>query len=104
MRGSPQVWREFRFALLVPATVYDAGAEGEEMMLQGVADVCYRTERGLVVADFKTDCIRPGEEQQRAEEYRAQLWAYSEALSRVLEEPVCRRVLYFFATGAEVEL
>ena len=104
MRGSPQVWREFRFALLVPATVYDAGAEGEEMMLQGVADVCYRTERGLVVADFKTDCIRPGEELQRAEEYRAQLWAYSEALSRVLEKPVCRRVLYFFATGAEVEL
>lgn len=73
-------------------------------MLQGVADVCYWTEQGLVVADFKTDHIRPGQESARAEQYRAQLWAYSQALSRVLEEPVCRRVLYFFSTGAEVEL
>ena len=95
---------KFRFALLVPATVYDPRAEGEEMMLQGVADVCCRTEQGRVVADFKTDHIRSGEERQRAEQYRIQLWAYSEALSRVLGEPVCRRVLYFFATGTEVEL
>ena len=104
MKNARQVWREFRFALLVPATVYDPRAEGEEMMLQGVADVCCRTEQGLVVADFKTDHIRSGEERQRAEQYRTQLWAYSEALSRVLGEPVCRRVLYFFATGTEVEL
>ena len=104
MKNAQQVWREFRFALLVPATVYDPRAEGEEMMLQGVADVCCRTEQGLVVADFKTDHIRSGEERQRAEQYRIQLWAYSEALSRVLGEPVCRRVLYFFATGTEVEL
>ncbi len=104
LKNALQVWREFRFALLVPATVYDVRAEGEEMMLQGVADVCYWTEQGLVVADFKTDHIRPGQESARAEQYRAQLWAYSQALSRVLEEPVCRRVLYFFSTGAEVEL
>ena len=104
LKNARQVWREFRFALLVPATVYDPRAEGEEMMLQGVADVCCRTEQGLVVADFKTDHIRSGEERQRAEQYRTQLWAYSEALSRVLGEPVCRRVLYFFATGTEVEL
>ena len=104
LKNARQVWREFRFALLVPATVYDPRAEGEEMMLQGVADVCCRTEQGLVVADFKTDHIRSGEERLRAEQYRTQLWAYSEALSRVLGEPVCRRVLYFFATGTEVEL
>jgi ATP-dependent helicase/nuclease subunit A len=104
MRGSEQVWREFRFALLVPASVYDPRVQGEEMMLQGVADACFRTAEGLVVADFKTDRLQPGEEADRAERYRAQLEAYSLALSRVLEEPVCRRVLYFFSTGAQVEL
>ena len=66
--------------------------------------MCVTAQSGVLWWRIKTDCIRPGEELQRAEEYRAQLWAYSEALSRVLEEPVCRRVLYFFATGAEVEL
>ena len=104
MKNAPQVWREFRFALLVSAALYDPQAQGEEMMLQGVADVCYRTEQGLVVADFKTDRLASGQEAERAERYRPQLKAYSDALSRVLEEPVCRRVLYFFSNGAEVEV
>ena len=104
MRSAVQVWREFRFALLVPAEVYDPRVRGEEMMLQGVADVCFRTEKGIAVADFKTDYLHPGEEKARAERYRAQLEAYSLALSRVLEAPVCRRILYFFSTGAEVEI
>ena len=104
VRSAEQVWREFRFALLVPAEVYDPRVRGEEMMLQGVADVCFRTEEGIAVADFKTDYLHPGEEKARAERYRAQLEAYSLALSRVLEAPVCRRILYFFSTGAEVEI
>lgn len=73
-------------------------------MLQGVADACFRTAEGLVVADFKTDRLQPGEEIERAERYRPQLEAYSLALSRVLEEPVCRRVLYFFSTGVQLDL
>ena len=104
MRGAVQVWRGFRFALLVPASIYDPRVQGEEMMLQGVADACFRTAEGLVVADFKTDRLQPGEEIERAERYRQQLEAYSLALSRVLEEPVCRRVLYFFSTGVQVDL
>jgi len=56
------------------------------------------------VADFKTDRLQPGEEIERAERYRPQLEAYSLALSRVLEEPVCRRVLYFFSTGVQLDL
>lgn len=104
MRGAVQVWREFRFALLVPASIYDPRVQGEEMMLQGVADACFRTAEGLVVADFKTDRLQPGEEIERAERYRPQLEAYSLALSRVMEEPVCRRVLYFFSTGVQLDL
>lgn len=104
IRRATRVWREYRFALLVPASLYDPTVQGEEMMLQGIADVCYRTENGLVVADFKTDRIRPGEENERAAQYRTQLEAYSHALSRVLEEKVTRRVLYFFQTGKAVEI
>ena len=40
----------------------------------------------------------------RAEAYRGQLQAYSDALSRIMEKPVTRRVLYFFACGAEISL
>ncbi len=96
------VWREYRFSVLTPATVYDPDAGGEEMLLQGVADCVFDTPRGLVIVDFKTDRIRPGEEKARALTYKAQMEAYTSALSRVLERPVSERILYFFSTGAEM--
>ena len=105
IRESRHVLREYRFALLVPAAVYELQAEqGEELLLQGVVDCCFETDDGLVVVDFKTDRIRPGEEMQRAEVYRPQLEAYAHALEQVLEKSVCRKVLWFFATGSAVTL
>lgn len=92
------------FALLMPAALYDPAVEGEELMLQGVVDCAFRTGEGLVVVDFKTDRLASGEEPQRAEEYRPQLEAYAQALERVMEEKVCRKVLYFFSTGATINL
>ena len=105
IRGSALVLREYRFALLVPATVYDPRADAaEEMMLQGVVDCCFETEEGLVIVDFKTDRIRPGEEAERAEVYRPQLEAYAHALEQVLEKKVCRKMLWFFTTDSAVNL
>ena len=105
IRRAEQVYREYRFSLLLPAALYDPAAEPEdELMLQGVVDCAFRTEQGLVIVDFKTDRIRPEEAPARAELYRPQLTAYSQALSRVLETPVAEMVLYFFAPGCEVRL
>ena len=98
IRRAEQVYREYRFSLLLPAALYDPAAEPEdELMLQGVVDCAFRTEQGLVIVDFKTDRIRPEEAPARAELYRPQLTAYSQALSWVLETPVAEMVLYFFA-------
>ena len=91
--------------MLVDAADYDpAGEPGEKVLLQGVVDCAFRTEEGLVIVDFKTDRIRPEEAPARAELYRPQLTAYSQALSRVLETPVAEMVLYFFAPGCQVTL
>lgn len=105
IRAAKKVWREYRFHLLVSAAWVDPRlAAEEEMMLQGVVDCCFETEEGLVVVDFKTDRIRPGQETERAETYRAQLEAYAHALSQVLEKPVRHKILYFFATNSEISL
>ena len=104
IRKAKQVWREYRFHLLVDASGYDPRVTGEEMMLQGVVDCCFETEEGLTVVDFKTDRIRPGEEAERAERYRPQLEAYAHAVSKVLEKPVSHKILYFFATNREISL
>ena len=105
IREGRNLLREYRFALLVPASMYDKSMDHtEEMMLQGVVDCCYETDEGLVIVDFKTDRIRPGEEAERTEVYRPQQEAYAHALEQVLEKKVASRILYFFATGREVAL
>ena len=104
IRNAPRLWREYRFALLTDAGIYDGDAAGEEMLLQGVADCVFETESGLAVVDFKTDRVQTAEVQRRAEVYRAQLDAYAGALSRILERPVTESILYFFACGEEISL
>ena len=83
---------------------FPGDVSGDEVLLQGAVDCFFETAEGLTVVDFKTDRLLPGEEAARAEEYRPQLTAYSDVLARIFEKPVCRRVLYFFATNACVDL
>ena len=68
-------------------------------------DCCFEQPDGsLAVVDFKTDRVSGEALRRRAEQYRPQLTAYSDALTRVLERPVTRRVLYFLHTGMAVEV
>ena len=104
IRQARQVWREYRFALLMPATLYDPAAEGEELMLQGVVDCAFRTGRGLWWWTSRPTVWLPARSRSGRREYRPQLEAYAQALERVMEEKVCRKVLYFFSTGATINL
>ena len=101
---SPQMEREFKFSMLVPAADYYPNAEvGEEVLLQGVVDCWFVEEDGTVtVLDFKTDRVSEATVEQRAKEYRPQLEAYSRALSQALERPVGRCTLWFFSLGEEI--
>lgn len=103
--ASPRLEREYKFSILTNARRCFADApEGEQVLLQGVIDCFFASEDGWTVIDFKTDRLRPGEEQARAEEYRTQVEAYSSALEEITGRPVMRRVLWFFATGTAVFL
>ncbi len=106
IRQGRDVLREYRFTLLMDARAYDpAAAEGERILLQGVVDCCFTTDEGVTVVDFKTDHVGSTEElRRRAEGYRPQLEAYSQALERVLERPVIRRTLYFLRPGKAVDI
>ncbi len=105
IRQAEKVLREYRFTLLVDARRYEpAAAPEDKVLLQGVVDCCFQDEAGLHVVDFKTDRVEGEAVQARAQLYRPQLTAYSEALTRVLGETVTERVLYFLHTGQTVEL
>jgi len=96
--------REFKFSLLVDAAQYFSDADGEEILLQGVVDLWFEDEDGVTVVDFKSDRILPGQEREKAEEYRPQLTAYSRALQTILGVERVKTVLWFFKTAAAVEL
>ena len=99
------MWREYRFALLTDAALYDPEAAGEELLLQGVVDCAFEPEEGgLVVVDFKTDHVFGDALSERARRYRPQLEAYALALGKVLEKEVTEKVLYFFQTNSAVNL
>ena len=104
MAASPVCRREFKFSILTPASAYFSNGGEEELLLQGVVDAWFEEEDGVTIVDFKSDRVSPGGERSRAEEYRPQLDAYSSALSTILNRPVKRRVLWFFATDTPVEL
>ena len=104
IRRARRVWREYRFTLLTDAALYDPRVAGEELMLQGVVDCAFETAEGLVVVDFKTDCVTAEQQAQRAEGYRPQLEAYALALGQVLEKEVSEKLLYFFHTNSTVKL
>ena len=91
-------------SVLVSALDYFPEGRGEELLLQGVIDAWFEEGDAITVVDFKSDRVSPGGERARAEEYRPQLAAYSQALSSILGRPVNRQVLWFFATDTAVEL
>lgn len=102
-----QVRREFKFSVLVPASVYYGEAAQmpeEEVLLQGVIDCLIETPEGFTVVDFKTDRVTADSAADRAESYREQLDAYRLAVETVFEKPVLRQVLFFLAIGAEIEV
>ena len=90
--------REFRFSLLCPARRwFPESPAGEEILLQGVVDLCIEEGGALTIVDFKTDArIEP-------QEHAAQLAAYAEAMSRILQKPVRGAVLWYIRKRRAVE-
>ena len=105
LMDSVSLRREFKFSILAPAgRYYKAAGEGEQVLLQGVVDCYFETLEGITVVDFKTDRVTAKTVHERAESYRPQLEAYSQALAEITGKPVVRRALWFFALDQAVEV
>lgn len=105
VQQAARVQQEFKFSVLVPAEDYAPGTQGEQVLLQGVIDCWFRDENGdVTILDFKSDCIKPETKQTVAETYRPQLDAYAKALSMMLEQPIKRKILWFFALDEGFEI
>ena len=73
-----------------------------DQILEGIVDLLYRDDDGLVIVDYKTDAVPTSALATRVDFYRPQMAAYAAALTAAAGAPVARCVLLFLSpTGAE---
>ncbi len=95
------LFKEQPFVLGIPANrLREQYPETETVLIQGVIDVFFYEEDGIVLADYKTD--RVGTAQELIDRYRAQLEYYQLALEQITGKPVKERYLYSFALQTEI--
>ncbi len=96
--------REFKFSILEDGARFDPSLSGEQVLLQGVVDCALIQEDGLTVIDFKTDRVTEETVSAVAKGYRPQVEAYADAMERIYQKRVKRKLLYFFRLNRFVEL
>ena len=100
-----RLYREKPFILGKPAAEVDPSNGPEDVvMIKGVIDNFFLEDDGIILIDYKTDRIRPGEEQVLADRYRTQLIYYAAALENAFKRPVKEMYLYSFVLGKVIEV
>lgn len=100
-RAQGALFKEQPFVLGIPANrLREQYPETETVLIQGVIDVFFYEEDGIVLADYKTD--RVGTAQELIDRYRAQLEYYQLALEQITGKRVKERYLYSFALQTEI--
>ncbi len=85
---SDEVYREYEFI-----------TEQDGTILQGIVDLLFVEQDGIVLLDYKTT---RGNEEELGEQYREQLRLYAAALNRRFEKKVKEAIIYSLYLGKEV--
>ncbi|WP_026665137.1 helicase-exonuclease AddAB subunit AddA [Butyrivibrio sp. FC2001] len=95
--------RESPFMLGIEANKIDAEfPESERVLIQGIIDVWFEEDDGLVLLDYKTDKVREGRE--LVDRYSVQLDYYQKALESITHKTVKERIIYSFTLGETISL
>lgn len=90
-----KLYREQPFVMGVAASrLGEDFPDSESVLIQGIIDVFFEEEDGLVLMDYKTDSV--SSLQELWNRYETQLDYYSEALTKLMGKPVKERILYSF--------
>ncbi len=102
-----KVYKEYAFTVALSLRemnpeIPEKEAEGETIIIEGVADCAFVEDGELVIVDFKTD--RASDESVLIEHYKEQLSVYRRCLSEVIGLPVKETVIYSFSLGKTIEI
>lgn len=90
-----RLYREQPFVMAVSASrLGQEFPDSESVLIQGIIDVFFEEEDGIVLLDYKTDAVSSMKELWNR--YETQLDYYSQALLKLTKKPVKERILYSF--------
>lgn len=75
----------------------------EVTILQGVIDVYFKEDDGIVLIDYKTDYATEENMEEIKIRYEKQLYYYTEALERMTGLPVKEKYIYLFSNGRVIQ-
>jgi len=104
MLTSKSINREVPFNIEIPCyelyrEMGDAVCHGETILLQGVIDCYFEEPDGIVLVDYKTDYVSPGNFEMIKERYRVQIYYYARALEMLSGKKVKEKYIYLFWNG-----
>ncbi len=103
-RDASMLRQEQPFCLKLSAKEAGLNESEENVIVQGVIDMCFVENGSWIIVDYKTDRVQPDEAQEAAKKYSVQLSLYSKALSRITHIPVSQAFIYYLAVGEAVLL
>ncbi|MGN0465967.1 MAG: helicase-exonuclease AddAB subunit AddA [Lachnospiraceae bacterium] len=90
--------KERQFMIGMPMREIELDKDSEEFVLiQGIIDLYFEEEDGIVIIDYKTDFIPEGEEAAWISRYKTQLLYYKRALEQMTGKKVKETYLYAFS-------
>jgi ATP-dependent helicase/nuclease subunit A len=92
-RRARRVWRELPL-------VFPDGSD----LIEGVIDLVFEEEAGLVIVDYKTDRIAPEQAVAQAAHHAPQLQLYGRGLAQAWGVPVVERLVLFTSIGQSVRV
>lgn len=105
IKNAAHVYREAPFNMLCSASeVLGGESSNETLLVQGVIDLYFEENGGLILVDYKTDRLTHFNLEERLEHYRSQLYWYRRALEQIQRKPVKEMYLYFFDSRELVQL
>ena len=105
LKCAKEIYREKPFYINVPANKVEDTESTENILAQGIIDLYYIDKNDkLVLLDYKTDFVKPGQENVLIERHKPQLSLYKFALESALNKKVDKVYIYSTFLGKEIEV
>ncbi len=99
--ASGNLYKEQPFVIAKAAKEISEEYQSEkEVLIQGIIDVYFEEEDGIVLVDYKTDRVKSADE--LVKRYEKQLQLYAESIEQTTGKKVKERVIYSFCLGEEI--